>query len=155
MKIDRKFSWFYLLKVSFSGHFLTYTPMLLDAPQILIWGHGPDPTWSFEIKFGSNGIPSKNLDLFSIFLTNRVCPNQAKSWKWAIFKTLLCQPPWFQMYVWYVILKVHIVRYNLDQIFFSKFKTHTLPNYEQTDLKTAIVAPTRVQGKVCEPFWRF
>ena len=36
-------------------------------------------------------------------------------------------------------MKVHIVSYNLDQIFFSKFKIHTLPNYEQTDLKTAIV----------------
>ena len=36
-------------------------------------------------------------------------------------------------------MKVHIVSYNLDQIKFSKSKIHTLPNYEQTDLKTAIV----------------
>ena len=43
----------------------------------------------------------KSLDFFTIFLTNRVWPNQAKSWKWVMFKTLLCQPTWFQMNVWY------------------------------------------------------
>ena len=36
-------------------------------------------------------------------------------------------------------MKVHIVSYNLDQKKISKSKIHTLPNYEQTDLKTAIV----------------
>ena len=39
-------------------------------------------------------------------------------------------------------MKVHIVSYNLDQKKISKSKIHTLPNYEQTDLKTAIVIPT-------------
>ena len=38
-------------------------------------------------------------------------------------------------------MKVHIVSYNLDQNFFSKSIIHVLPNYEQTDLKTAIVWP--------------
>ena len=33
----------------------------------------------------------------------------------------------------------HIVSYNLDQNFFSKSKIDILPNYEQTDLKMAIV----------------
>ena len=37
-------------------------------------------------------------------------------------------------------MKVHIVSYNLDQIFFSKSKIHILPNYEQKYLKTAILA---------------
>jgi hypothetical protein len=37
-------------------------------------------------------------------------------------------------------IKVHLVSYNLDQKKNSKSKIHTLPNYEQTDLKTAIVA---------------
>jgi hypothetical protein len=36
-------------------------------------------------------------------------------------------------------MKVHIGSYNLDQKKFSKSKIHTLPNYEQMDLKTAIV----------------
>ena len=36
-------------------------------------------------------------------------------------------------------MKVHIVSYNLDQIFFSKSKIHILTNHEQTDLKSAIV----------------
>ena len=36
-------------------------------------------------------------------------------------------------------IKVHIVSYNLDPKKNSKSKIHTLPNYEQTDLKTAIV----------------
>ena len=36
-------------------------------------------------------------------------------------------------------MKVHIYSYNLDQKKFPKSKIHTLPNYEQTDLKTAIV----------------
>ena len=37
-------------------------------------------------------------------------------------------------------MKVHIVSNNLDQNKFSKSKIHILPNYEQTDIKTAIVA---------------
>ena len=37
-------------------------------------------------------------------------------------------------------MKVHIVSYTLDRLFFSKSKIHILPNYEQTDLKTAIVS---------------
>lgn len=36
-------------------------------------------------------------------------------------------------------MKVHIVSYNLGQIFFSKSKIHVLPIYEQTDSNTAIV----------------
>ena len=37
-------------------------------------------------------------------------------------------------------MKVHIVSYNLGQIFFfSKSRSFILPNYEQTDSKTAIV----------------
>ena len=36
-------------------------------------------------------------------------------------------------------MKVHIVSYNLDPQKMSKSKIHTLPNYEQMDLKTAIV----------------
>ena len=38
-------------------------------------------------------------------LHNRVWLNQEKSWKWVMFKTLLCQPTWFQMYVLYTIWK--------------------------------------------------
>ena len=36
-------------------------------------------------------------------------------------------------------MKVHIFSYNLGQRFFSKSRIHILPNYEQTDSKTAIV----------------
>ena len=36
-------------------------------------------------------------------------------------------------------MKVHIVSYNLDQKKISKSKIHILPNYEQMNLKTAIV----------------
>ena len=36
-------------------------------------------------------------------------------------------------------MKVHIVSYNLDPKKISKSKIHILPNYEQTNLKTAIV----------------
>ena len=36
-------------------------------------------------------------------------------------------------------MKVHIVSYNLDPKKISKSKIHTLPNHEQTNLKTAIV----------------
>ena len=41
-------------------------------------------------------------------------------------------------------MKVHMVSYNFDQKFFSKSKIHILPNYEQTDLKTAIVPDAAV-----------
>ena len=37
-------------------------------------------------------------------------------------------------------MKVHIVSYNLGQKKFSKSRIHILPNYEQTESKTAIVA---------------
>ena len=37
-------------------------------------------------------------------------------------------------------MKVHIVSYDLDQIFFSKSRIHVLPNYGQMDSKTAIVS---------------
>ena len=36
-------------------------------------------------------------------------------------------------------MKVHIVSYNFGPKKISKSKIHILPNYEQTDLKTAIV----------------
>ena len=36
-------------------------------------------------------------------------------------------------------MKVHIVSYNLDQKKISKSRIHVLPNYGQTDSKTAIV----------------
>ena len=39
-------------------------------------------------------------------------------------------------------MKVHIVSYNLDPKKFSKSKIQILPNYEQMDLKTAIVILT-------------
>ena len=42
--------------------------------------------------------------------------------------------------------KVHIVSYNLDQKNVSKSKIHILPNYEQTNLKTAIVI---LQARFC------
>ena len=41
-------------------------------------------------------------------------------------------------------MKVCIVSYNLDQKKNSKSKIHILPNYEQADLKTAIVAVINV-----------
>ena len=39
---------------------------------------------------------------------------------------------------------VHIVSYNLDPKKFSKSKIHTLPNYEQTDLKMATIVTSVV-----------
>ena len=36
-------------------------------------------------------------------------------------------------------MKVHIFNYNFGQFFFSKSRSFILPNYEQTDSKTAIV----------------
>mgnify|MGYP006952531688 CR=1 FL=1 len=55
-------------------------------------------------------------------------------------------------------MKVHIVSYNLDQKKFSKSKIHILPNYEQTNLKTAIVitwesrcsSEIKVWGHLCQ-----
>ena len=58
-KLIENFPDFTYWKSVFLDIFLPVPPMLLDAPQILIWGHGPDPTWSSEIKFGSNGIPQQ------------------------------------------------------------------------------------------------
>ena len=44
-------------------------------------------------------------------------------------------------------IKAHIVSYNLDQKKFSKSKIHTLPDYEQTVLKTAIVIRKELSEK--------
>ena len=45
-----------LLKVSFSGPVLT---LHLVALENLAWAHGPEPTWSLEISFGSKGIQNQ------------------------------------------------------------------------------------------------
>ena len=42
-------------------------------------------------------------------------------------------------------MKVHMVRYNFSQIFFSKSKIHILPISEQRDLKTAIVLSRKLK----------
>ena len=47
----------------------------------------------------------RNYDFFSNLSTSRVWPKQAKRWKWVMFKTLLCQPKWIQVNVWYTIGK--------------------------------------------------
>ena len=52
-------------------------------------------------------------------------------------------------------MKVHIVSYNLDQKKISKSKIHILPNYEQTDLKTAIVMWSKVSGRFRKIFVAF
>ena len=93
-------------KSVFLDIFCPLLTLLLVALENLVWAYGPEPTWSLKIGFGSKGIQNEKFIFFSpIFLTNRVWPNQAKSCKWVMFKTLLCQPAWFQMYVWYVIWK--------------------------------------------------
>ena len=56
MKIDRKKSWFYLLKVSFPEHFLLCTKGTSNYPWFFLWGPGPDPSSSFRNGFGCNGV---------------------------------------------------------------------------------------------------
>ena len=51
-------------------------------------------------------------------------------------------------------MKVHIVSYNLGQKKISKSRIHILPNYEQTDSKTAIVC-RGAQCYVLKLRWRF
>ena len=55
-------------------------------------------------------------DFFSNLSTTRVWPNQAKSWKWVMFKTLLCPPTRFQINLWYTIGK-----YTWSAIISAKF----------------------------------
>ena len=69
----------------------------------------------WKLFLGANVCQIKSLEFFPIFLTNRVWINQAKSWKWVMFKTLLWQPQWFQMNVWYTIWK-----YTYSSIFWLK-----------------------------------
>ena len=52
-------------------------------------------------------------------------------------------------------MKVHIVSYNLDQKKISKSKIHILPNYEQTNLKTAIVTCPLYLMITVWAFWLF
>ena len=61
-----------------------------------------------------------------------------------MFKTLLCQPTWFQMYVLYTIWKYTWSALILTNFFISKSKIPFLPIYEQMDLKTAIVMVGKV-----------
>jgi hypothetical protein len=81
------------------------TPGNPGNPKNLVWGHEQDPTWSLEIVFGCKCMPNQKFRFFPIFLTNGVWIDQAKSWKWVMFKTLMWQLQWFQMNVWYTIGK--------------------------------------------------
>jgi hypothetical protein len=99
---------------------------------------------SWELTVCAMVSTGKNLDFLKIYFANRILPNHAKSWKWVMFKTLLCQTTWFQMNVWYTIWK-----YTQSGIIWaqknSKSKIHILPIYGQTDSKLAIVV-TYAQG---------
>ena len=48
-------------------------------------------------------------------------------------------------------MKVHIVSYNLGPKKISKSRIHILPNYGQTDSKTAIVAAAARRITTCPP----
>ena len=70
-----------LILLTESQFFWTFLPCTNFAPSCT-WKFGMS-TWSrtnLIIGFGSKGIQS--LYFFPIFLTNRVWPNQSKSWKW-------------------------------------------------------------------------
>ena len=83
-------------KSVFLDIFCSILSVLLDAPEISSWGPGPNPTFHhWELGLGAMVCPSQNSDFLKIFFTNRILPIQAKSWKWVMFKTLLCQPKWF------------------------------------------------------------
>ena len=82
VKIDRKYPWFYILKVSFSGYFLSCN----NFASSCIWKFGmstrsklqtqPDH-WKLVLDPKLSKI--KSFDFVPIFLTDRVLPNQAKS----------------------------------------------------------------------------
>ena len=105
----------------------------------MVWAHGPEPTWSLKIGFGSKGIQNEKFRFFPPFLllikfyqikqkvkngscSRHSCVNQDDLNECMIYH-----------------MKVHIFSYNLGPKKFSKSRICILPNYEQTDSKTAIV----------------
>ena len=85
-KLTEKIPDFTYWKSVFLNIFCSVLTMLLDAPEIfqedLVQTH-PN---HWELVLGAMVCPTKNLDFSKIFLTNRILPNQAKSWKWVMFK---------------------------------------------------------------------
>ena len=92
-KLTKKFPDFTYWKSVFLDIFCPLLTLHLVALENLVWAHGPEPTRSLKIGFGSKGIQNEKFR-FPIFLANRVWANQAKSWKWVMFKTLHCTPQW-------------------------------------------------------------
>ena len=63
-KLTEKVPDFTYWKSVFLDIFCSVLTVLLDAPEFFSSGPGPDPTWSFEIEFGSNGIHQQKFRFF-------------------------------------------------------------------------------------------
>jgi hypothetical protein len=90
---ENQFSWIIF--------FCSLLSVLLDAPEIFHEDLVQTQLDYWELVLVAMVCPSNNLDFLKIFFTHKILLNQAKSWKWVKFKTLLCQ--------------VHIVSYDLGQ----------------------------------------
>ena len=66
-KLTENFPDFTYWKSVFLDIFCPLLTLLLVALENLVWAHGPEPTWSLKIGFGSKGIHNQKFRFFSHF----------------------------------------------------------------------------------------
>ena len=66
-KLLENFPDFTYWKSVFLDIFYPALTLHLVALENLAWAHGPEPTWSLEISFGSKGIQNQKIRIFPYF----------------------------------------------------------------------------------------
>ena len=66
-KLTENFPDFTYWKSVFLDIFCPLLTLLLVALENLVWAHGPEPTWSLKIGFGSKGIHNQKFRFFPHF----------------------------------------------------------------------------------------
>ena len=120
LKIDRKFSWFYLLKVSFSGHFLP-TQLHLKIWYEHMLQNQPDYQ---KLILDSKASKIKSLAFSPIFLTK-----SSKKLKMGFVQDSHVEINMILNVGMIYHMKVYRARYGLGSNEMSKSKIHVLPIY--------------------------
>ena len=78
-KLSEKIPDFTYWKSVFLDIFCSVQNVPLATPEIFLWGHGPDPTWSLRIGFGCNGVHRQKFRFFKdFFLLIEICQIKQK-----------------------------------------------------------------------------
>ena len=87
-KLTEKFPDFTYWKSVFLDIFCPVLTLHQDASKNLVWAHGPDPTWSLKIGFGSKGIQNQKFRFYGS-LKNSAHLVEAQSLNWCHYSLSL------------------------------------------------------------------